>query len=63
MNLKLDIALTHLKFRKRQTLVSVLGVAMGVGFFIAIASLMQGFQEDLIRRVIDNSPHIAIERH
>ncbi len=61
MNLKLDIALTHLKFRKRQTLVSVLGVAMGVGFFIAIASLMQGFQEDIVRRVIDNSPHITMK--
>ena len=61
MNLKLDIALTHLKARKRQTLVSVLGVAMGVGFFIAIASLMQGFQEDIVRRVIDNSPHIAMK--
>lgn len=61
MNLKLDIALTHLRFRKRQTLVSVLGVAMGVGFFIAIASLMQGFQEDIVRRVIDNSPHITMK--
>lgn len=61
MNLKLDIALTHLKARKRQTLVSVLGVAMGVGFFIAIASLMQGFQEDIVRRVIDNSPHITMK--
>ena len=61
MNLKLDIALTHLKARKRQTLVSVLGVAMGVGFFIAIASLMQGFQEDIVRRVIDNSPHITLK--
>jgi len=61
VNLRLDIALTHLKARKRQTLVSVLGVAMGVGFFIAIASLMQGFQEDIVRRVIDNSPHIAMK--
>jgi lipoprotein-releasing system permease protein len=61
VNLKLDIALTHLKARKRQTLVSVLGVAMGVGFFIAIASLMQGFQEDIVRRVIDNSPHITMK--
>jgi lipoprotein-releasing system permease protein len=61
LNLKLDIALTHLKFRKRQTLVSVLGVAIGVGFFIAIASLMQGFQEDIVRRVIDNSPHITMK--
>jgi len=61
MNLALDIAITHLRSRKRQTLVSVLGVAMGVGFFIAIAALMQGFQEDFVRRVIDNSPHITMK--
>jgi len=61
VNLTLDIALTHLRARKRQTLVSVLGVAMGVGFFIAIAALMQGFQEDIVRRVIDNSPHITMK--
>ena len=61
MNLALDIALTHLRSRKRQTLVSVLGVAMGVGFFIAITALMQGFQEDFVRRVIDNSPHITMK--
>ena len=61
MNLALDIALTHLLSRKRQTLVSVLGVAMGVGFFIAITALMQGFQEDFVRRVIDNSPHITMK--
>jgi len=61
LNLALDIALTHLRSRKRQTFVSVFGVAMGVGFFIAIAALMQGFQEDFVRRVIDNSPHITMK--
>jgi lipoprotein-releasing system permease protein len=61
LNLALDIALTHLRSRKRQTLVSVLGVAMGVGFFIAITALMQGFQQDFVRRVIDNSPHITMK--
>lgn len=34
---------------------------MGVGFFIAITALMQGFQEDFVRRVIDNSPHITMK--
>jgi lipoprotein-releasing system permease protein len=61
MGLALDIALTHLRHRKRQSFVSVIGVAMGVGFFIAIAALMQGFQEDFVRRVIDNSPHIVMK--
>ncbi|MCW5772139.1 MAG: ABC transporter permease [Rhodospirillaceae bacterium] len=61
MPLALDIALTHLRSRKRQTLVSVLGVAMGVGFFVAITALMQGFQQDFVRRVNDNSPHITMK--
>ena len=61
MPLTLDIALTHLKNRKRQTLVSVMGVAMGVGFFIAMAAMMQGFQHYFITKVIDVWPHITIK--
>jgi lipoprotein-releasing system permease protein len=61
MALALDIAFTHLRGRKRQTIVSVVGVALGVGFTIAMAALMQGFQEDFVRRVIDNSPHITVK--
>jgi len=58
--LTLDIALAHLRKRKRQTLVSVLGVAVGVGFFIAIAAMMQGFQDYFVSQVIDVSPHIVM---
>ncbi len=58
--LSLQIALTHLSYRKRQTLVSISGVAMGVGFFIAMAALMQGFQSYFISTVVDVSPHITI---
>lgn len=54
------IALRHLLFRKRQSLVSVLGVAMGVGFFIALAAMMQGFQSYFLSTVVDVSPHIII---
>src|SRR3970040_24273 len=61
MRLILDIALTHLVHRKRQTLVSVLGVAMGVGFFIAMAAMMQGFQRYFVAKTIDVSPHIIIK--
>ena len=56
-----DIALAHLSKRKRQTVVSILGVALGVGFFIAIAALMQGFQSYFISQVIDVSPHIIMK--
>lgn len=60
MPLLLTVALTHLAGRRRQTLVSVLGVALGVGFFIAMSALMQGFQQFFIRSVIDVSPHITL---
>ena len=38
--LLLRIASTHIRNRLRQTIVSTLGVALGVGFSVAMASLM-----------------------
>jgi len=61
MSLTVDIALGHLGRRRRQTVVSVLGVALGVGFFIGMASLMQGFQRYFTTKVIDVSPHIVMK--
>jgi lipoprotein-releasing system permease protein len=61
MNLSLGIALRHLATRKRQTLVSLAGVAMGVGFFIAMMSLMRGMQEYFVVKVIDSWPHIVVK--
>lgn len=61
MSLELDIALSHLMRRRRQTAISVLGVALGVGFFIGIASMMQGFQRYFIAKVIDVQPHIVMK--
>ena len=58
--LLLDLALTHILGRKRQTIVSVMGVALGVGFFIAMAALMQGFQGYFVDTVINASPHITV---
>ncbi|MEQ1712770.1 MAG: ABC transporter permease, partial [Hyphomicrobium sp.] len=54
------IARAYVTSRPRQTLVSVLGVMMGVGFYVGISALMQGFQEDFVRRIVDISPHIII---
>lgn len=55
-----DIALAHLRARKRQTLVSVLGVALGVGVFVAIGGLMQGFQGYFRTQIIESNPHVMI---
>ncbi len=60
MRLYLYIAIKHIMARKRQSLVSLMGIIIGVAFFLAIASLMQGSQNDFIKRLIDNSPHITV---
>jgi len=60
MNLSLALAARYLRFRKRQSVVAILGVAMGVAFFIALATIMQGFQKYLISQIIDFYPHITM---
>ena len=60
MNLLFDIALSHLRSRRRQTIVSLLGVVLGVAFFLAVSALMRGSEQDLIERLVDSSPHITV---
>jgi len=60
MKLILDIALTHVLSRLRQTLVGLLGVAMGVGFSIMMAALMEGSQRDFVSQLVDSLPHITM---
>ncbi|KAB7739117.1 FtsX-like permease family protein [Parvibaculum sedimenti] len=57
----LSIAIAQLANRQRQTLVSVLGVALGVGFFIATSSIMSGSEKDFTQRLVNNAPHITIK--
>lgn len=57
----ITIAFAQLSNRRRQTLVSVLGVALGVGFFIATSSIMSGSEQDFTQRLVDNAPHITIK--
>jgi lipoprotein-releasing system permease protein len=60
MNLTLSIAASHLLSRKRQTIVSLLGITLGVAFFLAVSALMSGSEKDFIRRLVDNSPHVTV---
>lgn len=60
MNLSFALAARYLRFRKRQSMVAILGVALGVAFFIALSTIMLGFQKYLISNIIDFSPHITI---
>ncbi len=60
MRLILDIAVTHVLARVRQTIVGLLGVAMGVGFSIMMAALMEGSQRDFVSQLVDSLPHITL---
>ena len=60
MRLVGDIAWTHVSTRVRQSLVGMLGVAMGVGFSVMMAALMDGSQRDFVAQLVDSLPHITI---
>jgi lipoprotein-releasing system permease protein len=60
MILIVDIAWMHVRARARQTVVAVVGVAIGVGFSIMMAALMQGSQDDFIRQLVNALPHITV---
>ncbi len=60
MGLLIRIAGRHLLARKRQSVVSLLGIILGVGFFLAISALMSGSERDFMKRLVDNAPHITI---
>lgn len=56
-----SIAAAQLTYRRRQTIVSTLGVALGVGFFIAASAVMSGSEKDLVRQLVENAPHITMK--
>ncbi|MBC2660565.1 ABC transporter permease [Novosphingobium flavum] len=60
LGLLLHIAAKHLLVRRRQTMVAVSGVAVGVGFFLAVSALMVGSQSDFVKTLIDAAPHIIV---
>jgi lipoprotein-releasing system permease protein len=60
LGLLIHIAAKHLLVRRRQTLVAVSGVAVGVGFFLAVSALMVGSQDDFVKTLIDAAPHIIV---
>lgn len=55
------VALKLLFERKRQTIVAILGVSIGVGAFIAMAALMNGFQKYFIEQALDLNAHITLK--
>lgn len=54
------LALRHLTARKRQTLVTLMGVGLGVAAFISFTSIMLGFQNYIIDQLVNNDAHVRI---
>jgi lipoprotein-releasing system permease protein len=60
MKLATSIALSHLLSRRRQTLVSLAGICLGVAFFLAVSALMRGSERDFIKRLVDSAAHVTV---
>ena len=56
----LDIALTHIVTRKKQTLVTALGITIGVSIYLFMNSLSSGFKEFSRDNIFQNNAHIEI---
>lgn len=54
------LAIRGLTFRLRQTLLSMLGVMLGVLALTTILSISNGFQRDLIRNILETTCHIQV---
>lgn len=56
-----QLALKHLLSRKRQSLMTLLGIMFGSMAFICISGIMLGFRFYLIEQLVSNDPHIKIK--
>ncbi len=61
MHPTLFIALKHLRTRWKQTLVSVLSVAVGVMILTTALSLTNGFESDMVEKILGTTPHISVK--
>lgn len=54
------IAFVHLRERKRQTVLTALGVAVGSAMLVTTISVARGSSSNVIAKVIDTAPHVVI---
>jgi lipoprotein-releasing system permease protein len=62
MHVNLDIAITHVVTRKRQSGVAILGVAIGIAVFLFMNSLSSGFTRYSRSEIFKQNAHIRIFR-
>lgn len=68
MDWRFFIALRYFKIRRKErfisiiSLISILGVGVGVAALVIVLAVMSGFDNELKTRIIGTTPHILIER-
>lgn len=55
------LALRQLRVRWKQTLVSVLSVGIGVMILTTALSLTNGFESDMVEKILGTTPHISVK--
>jgi lipoprotein-releasing system permease protein len=69
MNWELFIAWRYLRAKRKEkfisfiSLISILGIALGVTALIVVIAVMNGFDRELRRKIVGINPHIYIEKH
>ncbi|RZB29213.1 MAG: lipoprotein-releasing system permease protein [Candidatus Argoarchaeum ethanivorans] len=58
---ELFIAIRHLRSRRRQTILSILGIGLAVMILMVSQASMVGFTEELYKKTVDNMPHVTVE--
>lgn len=56
----LYIAFAHLRERKRQTILTALGVAVGSAMLITTIAVAGGMSRNVVNKIIDIAPHVVI---
>lgn len=56
----LFLALRHLLSKRRQTLLTLVGILMGTAAYVAISGMMMGFQTFIIDQLVNNDAHLRI---
>ncbi len=54
------LAIRHLVSRKRQSLLTLVGIVLGTAAYAAISGMMLGFQSFIIDQLVNNDAHIRI---
>lgn len=54
------LAFRHLLSRRRQSFLTLLGVALGTGTFVTFAAIMTGFQYYIIDQLVNNDAHVRV---